>query len=116
LYFRPHYFIMILPVVSLLVGLAISKLSDLLTSRTIMVRFLPLFLLGAMLSLPILWEKKIFFGVSPVEACRMIYPDNPFAAAVKIAEYLREHTNPDDTIAVWGLGAELYLYDQRHCV
>jgi len=114
LYFRPHYFIMILPVVSLLVGLAISKLSDLLTSRTIVVRFLPLFLLGAMLSLPILWEKKIFFGVSPVEACQMIYPDNPFAEAVKIAAYLREHTNPDDTIAVLGSEPEIYFYAQRH--
>ncbi|PYJ35496.1 MAG: hypothetical protein DME79_01910, partial [Verrucomicrobia bacterium] len=114
LYFRPHYFIMILPVVSLLVGLAISKLSDLLTSRTIVVRFLPLFLLGAILSLPILWEKKIFFGVSPVEACRLIYPDNPFAEAVKIAAYLREHTNPDDPIAVLGSEPEIYFYAQRH--
>jgi len=101
LYFRPHYFIMILPVVSLLVGLAISKLSDLLTSRKIVIRFL-------------LWEKKIFFGVSPVEACQMIYPDNPFAEAVKIAAYLREHTNPDDTIAVLGSEPEIYFYAQRH--
>jgi hypothetical protein len=114
LYFRPHYFIMILPVVSLLVGLAISKLSDLLTGRMILVRFLPLFLLGAMLSLPILWEKKIFFGVSPVEACRMMYSDNPFAEAVKIAAYLREHTNPDDTIAVLGSEPEICFYAQRH--
>ena len=113
LYFRAHYFIMILPVVSLLIGLAISKLSDLLTGRTIVVRFLPLFLLGAMLSLPIVWEKKIFFGVSPVEACRMIYPENPFTEAVRIAAYLREHTNPDDTIAVLGSEPEIYFYAQR---
>jgi hypothetical protein len=113
-YFRPHYFIMILPVVSLLVGLAISELSDLLTSRRIVVRFLPLFLLGAMLSLPILWDKKIFFGVSPVGACLMMYPDNPFAEAVKIAAYLREQTNRDDTIAVLGSEPEIYFYSQRH--
>src|SRR5207302_8286886 len=64
--------------------------------------------------LPILWEKKIFFGVSPVEACRLIYPDNPFAEAVKIAAYLREHTNPDDPIAVLGSEPEIYFYAQRH--
>jgi hypothetical protein len=44
----------------------------------------------------------------------MIYPDNPFAEAVKIAAYLREHTNPDDTIAVLGSEPEICFYAQRH--
>ena len=113
-YFRPHYFIMILPAISLLVGLAISKLSDLLTTRMIVVRFVPFFLLGTSLALPILWEKKIFFGVSPVEASRMIYSENPFAESIKIADYLREHTSRDDTIAVLGSEPEIYFYAQRH--
>jgi Dolichyl-phosphate-mannose-protein mannosyltransferase len=113
-YFRPHYFIMILPAVSLLVGVAISNLSDLLTSRMIVVRFAPLFLLGVTLGLPIFWEKEFFFVVSPVEACRMIYSDNPFAESVKIADYLRDHTSPDDTIAVLGSEPEIYFYAQRH--
>ena len=108
-YFRPHYFIMILPAVSLLVGVAISKLFDLLTSRMIVVRFAPLFLLGVILSLPNFWEKKFFFVVSPVEASRMIYSDNPFAESVKIADYLREHTSRDDTIAVLGSEPEIYF-------
>ena len=113
-YFRPHYFIMILPAVSLLVGVAISNLSDLLASRMIVVRFAPLFLLGVTLGLPIFWEKKLFFLVSPVEASRMIYSDNPFAESVKIADYLRDHTSPDDTIAVLGSEPEIYFYAQRH--
>ena len=113
-YFRPHYFIMILPAVSLLVGVAISNLSDFLTSRMIMVRFAPLFLLGVTLSLPIFWEKKFFFVISPVEASRMIYSDNPFAESVKIADYLRDHTTPNDTIAVLGSEPEIYFYAQRH--
>ena len=113
-YFRPHYFIMILPAVSLLVGVAISNLSDLLISRMIVVRFAPLFLLGVTLSLPIFWDKKVFFVVSPVEASRMIYSDNPFAESVKIADYLREHTDPDDTIAVLGSEPEIYFYSRRH--
>jgi len=100
-YFRPHYFIMILPAVSLLVGVAISNLFDLLTSRMIVVRFAPLFLLGVTLSLPIFWEKKFFFVVSPVEASRMIYLDNPFAESVKIADYLREHTSRMIELRYW---------------
>jgi len=113
-YFRYHYFILVLPAVSLLVGIAITKLSDLLTGHMILVRFVPLVVLGTSLSLPILWEKKVFFGVSPVDACRMIYPDNPFAESVKIADYLREHTSRDDTIAVLGSEPEIYFYAQRH--
>ncbi len=105
---------MILPAVSLFVGVAFSKLSDLLTGRMIAVRFVPLFLLGTTLCLPILWDKKFFFGVSPVDACRMIYPDNPFPESIRIADYLREHTSSDDTIAVLGSEPEIYFYAQRH--
>jgi hypothetical protein len=96
------------------VGVAISNLSDLLTSRMIVVRFVPLFLLGVTLGLPIFWEKKLFFVLSPVEASRMIYSDNPFAESVKIADYLREHTSRDDSIAVLGSEPEIYFYAQRH--
>jgi hypothetical protein len=113
-YFRSHYFIMILPAVSLLVGVAISNLFDLLISRMIVVRFAPLFLLGVTLSLPIFWEKKFFFVVSPVEASRMTYSDNPFAESVKIADYLRDHSSSDDTIAVLGSEPQIYFYSQRH--
>jgi hypothetical protein len=113
-YFRPHYFIMILPAVSLLVGVAIGKLSDFLSDRIIVVRLLLIFVLGTSLGLPILWERKFFFGVSPVEASRMLYSEDPFAESVKIANYLREHTSRDDTIAVLGSEPEIYFYSQRH--
>jgi len=39
----------------------------------------------------------------------MIYSDNPFAESVKIADYLREHTSRDDTIAVLGSEPEIYF-------
>jgi len=113
-YFRYHYFIFVLPAVSLLAGIAISKLSDLLAGRMMAVRFLPLILLGAALSLPIVRDKKFFFAASPVEACRMIYPESPFPESVRIAEYLRDHTSPNDTIAVLGSEPQIYFYSQRH--
>jgi 4-amino-4-deoxy-L-arabinose transferase-like glycosyltransferase len=113
-YFRPHYFIMMLPAVSLLVGVALSKLSDLLSSRVILVRFGPLLLLGTALSFPIIWDKKIFLEASPAEASRMIYPESPFPESVRIADYVREHTTPDDKIAVLGSEPQIYFYSQRH--
>jgi 4-amino-4-deoxy-L-arabinose transferase-like glycosyltransferase len=113
-YFRDHYFILVLPAVSLLVGAAMSKLSDLLGGRMIVVRSIPLLMLCVTLSLPILWDKKLFFDVSPIKACGLIYPENPFLESVRIAGYVREHTGPDDTIAVLGSEPEIYFYAQRH--
>jgi hypothetical protein len=113
-YFRTHYFILALPGVSLLAGAAISKLSDILAARMILIKFVPLLLFAVALSLPILLDKKVFFEVSPNVACGMIYPENAFLESVRIAEYVRDHTGPDDTIAVLGSEPEIYFYSHRH--
>ena len=113
-YFRYHYFIFVLPAVSLLVGSVISKLSDFLAGRMILVRLVPLFVLAVLLALPILSDRKFFFEASPVEACRMLYPESPFPESIKISDYIREHTKRDDTIAVLGSEPQIYFYSKRH--
>jgi 4-amino-4-deoxy-L-arabinose transferase-like glycosyltransferase len=114
LYFRPHYFVMILPAVSLLVGVALSKLSHLVARRIIVVRFIPLLLLGTAISFPIIADNKIFFEASPAEASRIIYPESPFPESIRVADYVREHTTPDDKIAVLGSEPQIYFYSHRH--
>ena len=113
-YFRPHYFIFVLPAVSLLAGVAISKLTAILQRRLILIKFIPLLLFAVALSLPILLDKKIFFNVSPNQACGLIYPQNPFLESLRIGSYVREHTEPGDTIAVLGSEPEIYFYSHRH--
>src|SRR5262249_39654534 len=112
-YFRTHYFILVLPAVSLLAGVAISKLSEILASGMIIIRFVPLLLFAIALIQPILLDKKIFFEVSSNQAGEMIYPQNPFLEAVRISDYIREHTEPEDTIAVLGSEPEIYFYSHR---
>jgi hypothetical protein len=113
-YFRLHYFILVLPAVSLLAGVAISRLSDLSATRSIVVRFIAILVLGTALVWPILAERKFFFEASPADASRMIYPDSPFVESIRIAEYLRKHTSPSDTIAVLGSEPQIYFYSDRH--
>jgi hypothetical protein len=113
-YFRQHYFILVLPAVSLLAGVAVSNLSDQLSGHTTAVRLLVFLLFGAALSLPLFWEEKFFFRASPDEACRLIYGENPFPESVRIAEYVREHTKANDTIAVLGSEPQIYFYAKRH--
>jgi hypothetical protein len=115
LHFRPHYFILVLPAVALLIGIAIDQLSELVVTRRIAgVRFLPLLLLSLALGLPILQDRRIFFQASPVEAARIIYGANPFPESIRIAQYFREHTSPSDTIAVLGSEPQIYFYSHRH--
>jgi Dolichyl-phosphate-mannose-protein mannosyltransferase len=113
-YFRTHYFILVLPAVSLLAGAAISKLTGILESRVILIRSVPILVFAVALSVPILLDKKIFFEVSPNQACGLIYPDNPFLESVRIGTYMRERTEPGDTIAVLGSEPEIYFYSHRH--
>lgn len=113
-YFRLHYFILVLPAVSLLAGVGIGRLLDLSADRWGVVRFIPILILGFALAWPILAERKFFFEASPVDASRMIYPEAPFVESVRIAEYLREHTTRNDTIAVLGSEPQIYFYSDRH--
>jgi hypothetical protein len=112
-YFRLHYFILVLPAVSLLAGVAISRLSDLSVDRLTVVRLIPILILGFALAWPILAERKLFFEASPADASRIIYPESPFAESIRIAEYLREHTTRNDTIAVLGSEPQIYFYSDR---
>jgi hypothetical protein len=113
-YFRLHYFVLVLPAVSLLAGVAISKLSDRSVDRSIVVQFTPILILGFALAWPIVTQRKFFFEASPADASRMIYPESPFVESIKIAEYLREHTTRSDTIAVLGSEPQIYFYSGRH--
>jgi hypothetical protein len=113
-YFRTHYFILVLPAITLLAGAAISKLTEILEGRLILIRFVPFLLFAIALSVPLLLDKKIFFEVSPNQACGLIYPDNPFLESVRIGTYVREHTEPGDTIGVLGSEPEIYFYSDRH--
>ncbi len=113
LYFRPHYFIMMLPAVSLLIGVAVGEVSDLLSRRITALTFVPIVLLGVALTIPILRHARMFFKASPAEVCRIIYPESPFVESVKIGSYLREHSSPNDTIAVLGSEPQIYFYSHR---
>jgi hypothetical protein len=51
--------------------------------------------------------------MSTRELSRVRYGPNPFIEAAEIARYLREHTTPQDRIAVVGSEPEIYFYANR---
>ena len=113
-YFREHYYIFVFPAASLFTGVAISALPNLTPRYSNFVRFALLLFFCVALSQPILAARKFYFEVSPVEASRLCYGPNPFPESVRVAEYLRDHTDVGDTIAVLGSEPQIYFYSKRH--
>jgi Dolichyl-phosphate-mannose-protein mannosyltransferase len=113
-YFRLHYFVLLLPAISLFAGLAVSNLSHLFVRQAIVVRLIPILIVAAAFASPIITERKFFFEASAAAASRMIYPESPFVESIRIGQYLREQTSQSDTIAVLGSEPQIYFYSQRH--
>jgi hypothetical protein len=115
-YFREHYFILLLPVVSLLTGLAVSSATHALgqaRSRA-MLSWIPVFALMAALSYSMFRQREFLFVMDPTTACRSIYGSNPFPEALDIAAYIRSHTAESSRVAILGSEPEIYFYTHRH--
>lgn len=115
-YFRQHYFILMLPAIALLTGVAVSSLrqSILLAGRRRVWSFLPVLVFLVAFAGSIFVQREYFFGADPLTACQTVYAGNPFAEAVKVGEYLKNHTSPGKRIAVLGSEPEIYFYADRH--
>ncbi len=113
-YFREHYFIFVLPAICFLVGVIVTSGSNFCSQLARPLRLLPLGIFGAAMSFSLFAERDILLLQRPSDVSRAIYGGNPFPEAIRVAQYLREHTNPTDTIAVLGSEPEIYFYAHRH--
>lgn len=114
-YYRPHYFVLILPAVAMLAGLAVSwAMNKLSGGATLKGRaLLPAALYVLALASCVAKENKFFFAMTPDRACRHMYGANPFPESIVIADYIRKHSSPDDTVAVVGSEPQIYFYTNR---
>lgn len=110
LYFREHYFVLVLPAVSLLAGSAVSWARR----RMPAAPWLVYGLYGAALLISIVTQKEFLFDQSPLELSRKLYGYNPFPEAVQIGDYIRSHSEPGSQIAVLGSEPEIPFYAHRH--
>ena len=114
-YFRPHYFILMLPAVALLVGVALSS-AELVIRRLFSARAAQATAWTAWLAIMAGYgfaERRYLFTMPDDELTLSVYQANPFLAAPQIATYLRDHTTPNDRIAVLGSEPEIFFYAGR---
>jgi len=115
LYFREHYFILLLPAVAMLDGIACAGAARLLARgiggagarRLATAAFL---VVAAVVAAG---QRDFLFHMSPQGLSRSRYGRNPFLESVAIADTLRARTVPGDRIAVLGSEPEIYFYSRR---
>jgi len=115
LYFRPHYFLTVLPVMALFAGAGVHFIGT-----SIDRRYAPLFVIAAATLIVaatvqcVHRQRALLFSLTPTDAVRAIYDVNPFPEAIQIAKYIRANSAPSDKIAVIGSEPEIYFYTQQH--
>ena len=107
-YFSRHYFIMMLPAVSLLIAVAARRAARAMGEAVPAVCF-ALACAGFIFASRALW-----FEQTPEAACHALYGGNPFPEAAPIAKYIQEHSSAGDTIAIMGSEPEIFFLAHRH--
>jgi Dolichyl-phosphate-mannose-protein mannosyltransferase len=116
LYFRPHYFILLLPAFAVLAGVAVSSLQRIIRFPAVenVFKTIPLLLYGMAIAWFVFYQGQILFQLPPNAVSKGVYLWEPFVEAPVMAEYIREHSSPNARIAVIGSEPEIYFYAHRH--
>jgi len=115
LYFRPHYFVLVLPALALLISSALSWLSMFLSKRHMPIASiaLPISLFIIAFGSAAYQQEYFLFEVRPEQVSRVIYNAAAFPESVQVAEYIKSHTDRSDRIAVLGSEPQIYFYSDR---
>jgi hypothetical protein len=109
-YFRPHYYVMLLPAIAILAAVALDYLAS--VSRRKLLPLLSGLILLVIIIIGIRHHRDYFFEDTPAEISRNIYGLNPFVESEAIGDFIRKNSNPGDTLAVIGSEPQIYFYSK----
>ncbi len=117
LYFRPHYFILLLPAAALCAGIGVSAVQRTLRERRFgaFVVWLPVLYFALIFPISVRGQYKTYFHLDPVSLNKKIFDRDPFLEAVGVGSYIKAHSAKQDTIGVFGSEPEICFYSDRHC-
>ena len=113
-FFRPHYFILILPVAAILIGVGIGSAVERVAAHSRGARGVPLAAFALCFGAAIFHQRQIYFQLTPLQVFERTYPGSPFVAATKVAAFVENNSTSADRIAVIGSEPEIYFYAHRH--
>ena len=118
-FFRPHYFLLILPCASLFVGITISLFRGYFarfSSQQYLTLLAAAGLLVFSLSHSVFHQREYLFHLTPFQSSRSTFWMNPFPESIEVADYIQKHTAPDDRIAILGSEPQILFYSKRRSV
>ncbi len=114
-YFRHHYFVLIVPLASVLAAFGAESVAGRLPESFKKSAGISaaLWIAGLAWAQYALAERAYLFTQTPIEVSRALYGANPFPESVEIARYLHDNTAPEDRIAIIGSEPQLCFYSKR---
>jgi hypothetical protein len=115
-YFREHYFILVLPALALLTGVAVSRGLHLLKHDQTIELFLALPMLGLFViavCAALIGHGAVWLTLPLNKSMESIFGTTLFAETARVGDYLKEHTPPDARVAVLGSEPEIYFHSHR---
>jgi hypothetical protein len=115
-YFRGHYFVLFLPVLGVLGSVGVIAIRDLLGLG---IKSAPKRTFISILVFLAIWlqcfysQKKYLLETDPVRVSRANFGNNPFPETMKIAKFIKDNSNKEDKIAVFGSEPEIFFYSHR---
>lgn len=111
-YFRQHYFILFIPAIALFSGMGAASILNRRSSYWLNL-VIPLLIISSTWGYAFYKQKPILFDWTHLQLIRATYGPNPFPESFKIAEYISEHTDKEDTIAILGSEPQILFYAKR---
>jgi dolichyl-phosphate-mannose-protein mannosyltransferase len=116
LYFRPHYFILLLPAAALCTGIAVESAQEELRRRKAgWLTALPPLYFAIVYIIALHGQLTTFFRLDPIALSRKIHYDQPYADAVTVADFIKARSNPSDEIGIVGSEPEICFYTHLRC-
>jgi hypothetical protein len=117
LYFRPHYFILLLPAAALCAGIGVCVVQRSLREKRFgaLVVWLPVIYFAVVFGISVRGQYETYFHLDPAALNRKIFDRDPFTEAVVVGGYIKAHSAEQDTVGVFGSEPEICFYAGRHC-
>jgi 4-amino-4-deoxy-L-arabinose transferase-like glycosyltransferase len=114
-YFRPHYFLLMLPALALLAGCAVSSARQLWRQRAGASKIgdWPVWAYALILAVAILEDPDVWFVLTPLQVESRLYGVRPFSASAAIAGFIEKNSAPGARVAVMGSEPEIYFLSNR---
>jgi 4-amino-4-deoxy-L-arabinose transferase-like glycosyltransferase len=115
LHFSLHYFVVILPGIALLCGVAVEAI-EWFAARLMPSRAASAVALAVPAMLLLLWvssQRAYLATMSPQALNRETYGAEAFVESPEIGRYIHDHSSPGDRVAVLGSEPQIYFYSRR---